>query len=338
MDSKVPPSHMSNKLKSARDYALDCVDISARCWDIVYGSVNLNKFFSEKMSDTNEEDSSMTGLPELSFENFMYTFAQSTDEPLETIWVLYDWCLNHLLEDKNELGDIPRNSTTLVHITKLFAMNKLHQRRAAIRHEADDVNGNVENDEEGTEMQGDDDSQSQDDESMEIDNSTDGVDTITETDDNLTNEVFDDMFPPGLRPRYHRILLFLCEELLELPVVATELSKRYDRRNEFMKKLRSADTNRRKITSQWNIQQKEKRSTSKSEKNGTNSSTSKSNATSAKNTVATNEGMNKEKKAESDIDQPKHVDMEEYEKAIEDYESLRDMRLNCEYMYRSIGE
>jgi len=284
-------SKISNRCRTARVHAAECVDVSIRCWDILFGSVNLVKFLdggndvndNEDVNNTATAPSNNIGnqrkkgmasfdLPALTFENFVHTFAQcNEDEVPDTIYLLLNWCLDHLLALRSDdrLSDVPRNSSTIIHVTKLYVMDQLHRRRHKIRHEMDDQDEDeVEDDDE------------EDEQSMEKDDdSSDG-----DEEDDLTREILTELFPVDSGPNFHKMLLFLCEDLLDLPVVANELTKRVALRSDFVKQLRSADYARKRARSQWKAQNN----------NGNNSNNNSNNS---------NDNAKKQKvKEESDVD------------------------------------
>lgn len=352
MDTTSSLTKLSNRAKQARLYAFECVNVSARCWDILYGSGNLNmllgkqettdrtlsKHDDDSDSDTVSTGDSSTELPLLTFENFVHTFAQCTandviDPPL-TVWVLLDWCLEHLLDKDDDLAHIPRSSSTIVHIAKLFAMNRLHQVKAAFHHD----NEYAEIDDNSQAM--DDESQSQTaddgDESMDLQMSID--EDMEDASATELSAIMEDMFPSNSDPKYHNILLFLCEELLLLPQVADDLAKRDSSRNEFMRRLRSADTTLRKLKTQWKAQlDDESGEKDKSVAQSGSNTTRKSKLVGLKD----DKGIiseNKENKPVNNEASKKPVSKKEYETAQAMYEDLVRSRFDSKYHCRMIGK
>ena len=250
------PSKLSNKTRVARQHAVECIDASVRCWDMLFGRVNAAALLDDLQIPDGEiaapSGTTVPPLVALTFENFLNTFAQCADndnEPPATLWTVLEWLFCHLLEGSEALAMVPRNAMTLTYLSKMYVMNKLHRTRQTIRDEGGEYD-NVDDSISQSESQADEDDE---DESMQVDK-----ESVTGTgfDDDLTDEVLEELFPGGV-PAYHRILLFLCEDLLGLPKVTEDVTKRVDARSDFLKQIKSAEHMYKKSKSQWENQQKE---------------------------------------------------------------------------------
>lgn len=337
-------SKISNRCRIARFHAAECVDVSIRCWDILFGSVNLVKFLNggKDVDDNEDENNAATAssnnignqrkkgmasfdLPALTFENFVHTFAQcNEDEAPDTIYLLLNWCLGHLLvlRSDDRLSDVPRNSSTIIHVTKLYVMDQLHRRRHKIRHEMDDQDEDeVEDDDE------------EDEQSMEKDDdSSDG-----DEEDDLTRDILTELFPMDSGPNFHKMLLFLCEDLLDLPVVANELTKRVALRSDFVKQLRSADYARKRARSQWKAQNNNSNNSNNNNNNSNdNAKKQKVKEESDVDNNANNknkENMNGNKKSSA----KPLLSKKEYHGAIGEYEKVVKQRWDDEFSIRLDG-
>ncbi len=337
-------SKISNRCRIARFHAAECVDVSIRCWDILFGSVNLVKFLNggKDVDDNEDENNTATAssnnignqrkkgmasfdLPALTFENFVHTFAQcNEDEAPDTIYLLLNWCLGHLLvlRSDDRLSDVPRNSSTIIHVTKLYVMDQLHRRRHKIRHEMDDQDEDeVEDDDE------------EDEQSMEKDDdSSDG-----DEEDDLTRDILTELFPMDSGPNFHKILLFLCEDLLDLPVVANELTKRVALRSDFVKQLRSADYARKRARSQWKAQNN---NSNNSNNNGNNSNDNAKKQKVKEDSDVDNNANNKNKEnmnGNKKSSAKPLLSKKEYHGAIGEYEKVVKQRWDDEFSIRLDG-
>ena len=351
MDTTSSLTKLSNRAKQARLHAFDCINVSARCWDILYGAGNLNRLLGsqtslESVDDDNDDTTvstidSIKQLPMFTFENLVHTFVQCTQndvsDPPSSLWVLLDWCLEHLINNGDELAHIPRSPSTMIHIAKLYVMNRLHNIRSAFRHDheqhVDDDNDDDERSQvadEASQSQTEDDG----DESMNLQMSVDD-DDVDDSSNSELNILLDDMFPADGSPKYHNILLFLCDDLLTLPQVADDLAKRDASRNDLMRRLKSADVALRRVTSQWRLQQA---GTSCSKITSTSNSSAGDPGADNKKDIGGTNRQEKTGKAAKEKGPTRPITKKECDAAQATYDELVKVRFDSEYNCRTVGK